>query len=134
MLEALTNERVDNLRRYWDIEPEDVVRCYELTPYETVIELRNGNVIIFDDTRKGVRLMVKDISTITETEWRRMFGYRLRILMAAKDMTQAEFAEKIGTNQTAVSCYINGRTMPGLYTVHKMAKVLECTIDELTTI
>lgn len=134
MPEALTNERVDNLRRYWDIEPEDVVRCYELTPYETVIELRNGNVIIFDDTRKGVRLMVKDISKITEIEWRRMFGYRLRILIRAKNMTLAEFAEKIGTYQTAVSCYINGLTMPGLYTVHKMAQVLECTIDELTAI
>jgi transcriptional regulator with XRE-family HTH domain len=46
-------------------------------------------------------------------------------------MTQAELAEKIGVDQTAVSQWETGQTYPKASLLPKIAEVLNCTLDEM---
>ena len=46
-------------------------------------------------------------------------------------MSQAELAERIGVNQTAVSQWERGIITPTLNKARKLAETLGCTIDEL---
>lgn len=48
-------------------------------------------------------------------------------------MSQAELAEHIGVNQTAVSQWERGIITPTLNKARKLAETLGCTIDELYT-
>lgn len=46
-------------------------------------------------------------------------------------MTQSEVAEILGIDQSAVSMWETGRTMPRAATLVKLAGLYHCTVDEL---
>lgn len=47
------------------------------------------------------------------------------------DISQSVLAKKIGVTTAAISQYENGRREPNIEILKKMAKALECTVDEL---
>lgn len=49
----------------------------------------------------------------------------------AKHLSQHDLASQIGVNQTAISQWERGVTMPTLDKAAMIAQVLDCTIDEL---
>ena len=55
----------------------------------------------------------------------------LKKIRLERGMTQGEIADAIGMSVTAVCYYETGAREPNLETLRKLAKVLECTIDEL---
>ena len=114
-------------RRYVD----RVVGYTAIDPYLLVIELDNGDKILYDDFYQRIRDIPKDPSVITEEEHRKEFGYRLHRMMDIKNITQAELADRTGIQQCQISKYINGKTTPSFYNVDKIAKALRCSVDEL---
>lgn len=60
-----------------------------------------------------------------------VFSKCLHNLRKSKDMTQEELANAAGMSTTIISDYENGRKVPGLSAVRKLANVLETSIDEL---
>lgn len=56
---------------------------------------------------------------------------RLARLRRERGITQAELAEQVGTIQPIVSDYERGRCRPNPVILVKMARVLECSTDEL---
>ena len=46
-------------------------------------------------------------------------------------MTQAEIAAQIGVNQNTVSQWETGERMPRAVMIIQLAKILDCTVDEL---
>lgn len=55
----------------------------------------------------------------------------LKRLRAARGMTQAEVAQRLGVTRQAVSSYESGRTMPDLETLKRLADILGCDLDAL---
>jgi putative transcriptional regulator len=55
----------------------------------------------------------------------------IKSLRTSQKMTQAELAEKIGVDQTAVSQWETGQTYPKASLLPKIAEVLNCTLDEM---
>jgi transcriptional regulator with XRE-family HTH domain len=55
----------------------------------------------------------------------------IKILRTGQKMTQAELAEKIGVDQTAVSQWETGQTYPKASLLPKIAEALNCTLDEM---
>ena len=49
----------------------------------------------------------------------------------AKSMTQTEIAEKLNISRTTVSMWETGDSMPRADKLPALAKILDCTIDEL---
>lgn len=58
-------------------------------------------------------------------------GKRILDLLEQKDLTQREFAEKLGITEVSVSRYINDKHVPHSDVAIKMADILETTTDYL---
>jgi transcriptional regulator with XRE-family HTH domain len=56
---------------------------------------------------------------------------RVAELRKKRNMTQAELARAVGIAQPSLSDLENGNTNPAFETLIKLAKVLECSLDEL---
>lgn len=58
-------------------------------------------------------------------------GSNIRSVRAEKRMTQRELAEKAEISTSQLSAYENGKQMPGLVTLGKIAVAMETSIDRL---
>lgn len=59
------------------------------------------------------------------------FGTNVRERRKAKGYTQERFAAELGVTQVAISRFEKGTKLPGILLLKDMAKVLDCTMDEL---
>lgn len=105
------------------------IRGYSI--WETKITLANGEVYLFDDEKETVRKLPDKPENLNEDEFMCEFGIRLKNMMHRKRINQFQLSTLSGIPQPRISNYINGRTTPSIYTVNKLAKTLNCNIDEL---
>ena len=55
----------------------------------------------------------------------------LKKLREDKDLSQAELAQLLGVDQSAVCLWEKGKTMPRVNVAIRLAKILGCTLDEI---
>ena len=126
------NERLlTNLKKQFPRFADDAVEYREKGPYELVVKLNNGRVISYYDAEQGIRRLPSDDTHLTEEECREEFGIRLCRIMYYKGVTQKELSELTGITQANISNYITGRQTPSFYKVDKIARALDCSIEEL---
>ena len=114
------------------IKEEEVESITELSPWDLLITFYDGRKIRVDKyTGCHQNVFYEDIKDLTEQQERIYFAYRLRSLMGRKGLGQEEFAELLGTSQVMISRYITGKVAPSVFTVRKMAKILDCSIDDI---
>ena len=110
---------------------EDVEEIKELTNWDLLITFVDGRKILYDRcTGYFKNISYNNITELTDEQEKAEFAYMLRSLMARKHVTQEEMANRINTSQTMISHYMNGRTIPNVITLRKIAKVLECSMDD----
>lgn len=56
---------------------------------------------------------------------------RLKVILAEKKRTNKWLAEQLGCNPATISKWCTNSAQPPLETLMQIAKVLECSIDEL---
>ena len=56
---------------------------------------------------------------------------KLREIRTKKNISQKELASTLNVNSNNISRYETGEREPNLKTLRKLAKALDCTIDEL---
>lgn len=122
---------VENFKSYFPSVEKHATSYRKLGDFELVVYCDDGDRLIYDDFDKSIRSLPPSDDVMTEEIWRREFGLKLRKLIARKGVTQLELANMVGISQTMLSNYINGRCMPGFYIVDKLARALECSIDDL---
>lgn len=54
-------------------------------------------------------------------------------LREERGLTQKEFADKLGLDQSTVSLWENGKTQPRTKLLVKIARILGCTVEELVS-
>ena len=62
---------------------------------------------------------------------RYVISENIRKRLSERGMMQKEFAQKVGVNEVTMSRWMSGIRPPSLYAMFEMAKVLNCTIDDL---
>lgn len=67
---------------------------------------------------------------MTQKEWKDIFGDNLVSLLKENDMTQLELAKESGVSSSAISDYINKRSMPSLAAAINMAYVLNVSVED----
>lgn len=75
---------------------------------------------------------VHNFDDLTEQSWRSLFSDRLNEMMGVKGCSQRTLAEYTGLGQGTISNYVNKRATPSAYALAKIARVLNCSISELT--
>ena len=109
---------------------KQVLHYYHISDIELIIKLENGEVLSYENINKSLRIL-PDSSSLTEEECRREFAIRLKLMMTVKGMNQTALSEATGIQQYLISDYTKGKRTPGFYNLDKIAKALNCSLDEL---
>lgn len=63
--------------------------------------------------------------------WLREIGWRIRHYLDFRGMTQKELANELGTAESVISRYLGGNNMMGAYTLMRIAKILDISVNDL---
>ena len=114
------------------VTEEDVLEIKELNDWDLLITFTNGRKVVFDRFNGYHQDVFYDnVHNITPEQEAQEFAYRLRSLMGRRRISQEELAEAIGTTQALISRYVRGENIPSVIAARKIAKVLNCSIDDL---
>ena len=127
----MSNRLMNNFKRYYPGFYEETIEIREKIFYEIIAELKDGCRILYDDLEHTFRILPKDCNNMTEEECKLEFGKSLYKIMLRKNITEKKLSEMTGISQPRLSNYISGKTSPSFYKVDKIAKALNCSIDEL---
>lgn len=129
-----TDYMIANCEAYYPFLLDDVVMTANIGHDELLIETREGLRYIYDDLEKTFRRISKNSGDVTEEEFRREFGIRLRSVMWRIGLTQDELSERSGISQSAISKYMRGKSIPSLYILRKLTKAMGCSVEDFTYI
>ena len=62
-----------------------------------------------------------------------IFSKNLRELMKENNINQKDLAYETGIDQSRISRYMAGKSMPSFFTVVKLSEVLFCSLDDFVT-
>lgn len=126
---------VKNFELYYPLLAEDVVKyLYDHVFGELIFILRDGATWVYEDVDNSIYRLPDDWNNMTDTEFKTEFGRRLKKLMFKKHILQDELAERTGMSQQQISSYICGKTIPTFINVDKIARALDCSVDDLRCI
>ena len=116
---------------------DDIVDSYPSGQMEITIKLADGSKWSYDYTTKGIRHLgnvKRDDSGeyIPEDDYRLEFAIRLRRKLRLRGISYEELCERADISRQTLSKYLNGKSTPTIYTLSKMANVLNCSVSELT--
>lgn len=98
---------------------------------ELLVYLDDGSVVLYDDLNCMIRNMPKDSNRMSEAEFRSEFSFRLRKIIEIRGISQSKLAQRIGISTIMLSRYVCGRNTPTFYMADKIAKALDCSLDDL---
>lgn len=71
------------------------------------------------------------MSTVKESQYLAAFGKRVAEVRRAQKLTQEQLAEKSGLTPLTIGFVEQGRRWPRITTLHRIAKALGVSVDEL---
>lgn len=116
---------------HYDYLKSNIERYEETGMDELTIYFKDGSKALYDGLEDRCRNLPKDSRHMTEEECTEEFAARLRSVMRRRGCSQRELSVRTGFSQSAISKYVTGKTMPGFYSVDRIARALECSVDEL---
>lgn len=98
--------------------------------FEVLLKYEDGSYMLYDDLDHTIRELPMRDGFVTGSDCKREFGRRLRRMLRIKGFTQDMLSAETGITQSSISMYISGKTMPSFYKIDKIAKALNCSVDE----
>lgn len=130
-MEVMDERLYTNFKQYFPLFAEDAVSFTTSNmPCELIVKLTDGSYILYDDVDRTIRNLPDDPHELSKEECTKEFSYRLRKMMQIKGVTQQELSERTGIAQSNISGYIRGVNSPSFYVIDKIAKALDCSIDQ----
>ena len=122
---------IENFERYFPRMANRARRYEEVGYKELFVLLVDGDCLLYDDVYNVIRSVPKTEEGISEDEYRREFGYRMTRMMECKCISQMELSNRTGISKRTLSLYMNGRATPSVYKANKIARALDCRLDDL---
>lgn len=126
----------DLFRNFSMYNPSEASRAIDYEyydDYELLVTLDDHSQILYDDLLGGIMYIHPNPSNdiLDEELWRQRFARRLSKKMRLHGFTQMDLAEVTGISYVTISNYMNCKTVPNLYAAEKLAKALDCTVEDL---
>ena len=115
---------------YYPFISEKVTEYREYSNTELLVKLDDGRSVIYDDFDGTIRYLITD-EDVTEEQFKKEVSVRISRLLLKKGMTQCDLAEASGLSQSTISSYITRRQVPSAYNLYKIARALECSVEDL---
>lgn len=127
----MSSELYKRMEMYFPFVARNLVKFSEKSAGEIIATLNDGQTVLYNDDDHTIRKLPKDSGNMTAEECKREFGYRLYRLMLRKGMNQEQLSIATGIQRPLISRYITGKTAPSFCNADRIAKVLECSMDDL---
>lgn len=112
------------------INEENILRYKAINSYDLLIEYKNGDRIIYDTFANTERYLKYENDDLTDDEEIYEFKTSLQKIMKRKFVDQTELAKRIGVSQAMISKYVSGDSIPNAIVLKKIAKALNCSIED----
>ena len=120
----------ESFELYFPILAERVISYNSNEHHELIVKMNDGTSAVYNYVNKELRFLPIDPNNMSKTEFLNEFGFRLRKKLKCAGITQSELCDIVGIPQPQLSNYINGKTVPSFYNVDKIAKALNCSVEE----
>lgn len=94
-----------------------------------IIKMKNGETLLYDTLDNSIRPVPTDSNNMNFDECKLEFSIRLKTVMYHQEMTQKKLAAITGIPQSDISRYVSGLSLPNFYYADKIAKALDCSLD-----
>lgn len=111
------------------INEQDIVSYKAINSYDLLVEFKNGEKILYDTFANTQRYIEYD-KELTDEEELYEFKTQLRKIMKRKFIDQTELAKRVGVSQGMISNYIRGYSVPNAIILKKLAKALNCSVED----
>lgn len=126
--------RIDGLK----IETEIAKRGLTKTAFAKRINMTDSLLYRILSTNRASLSSIAKIADGLDADWQEIAVnwkgvdlLRIRKMRERKGLSQAELAQRLNVSQSAVTQWETGTRLPATKNLIEIAKVLECTIDEL---
>lgn len=121
-------------RKLWymlrDVEITELINIGDL---DTLVILTDGRKIIYDELYdRLIHIPISDGNDISEERWRKEFSRKIKKKMAIRAVTQKDLSKLLDMSQQSISNYINGRTIPNIFVIRRLANYFKCSVSDLT--
>ena len=124
------NNLIKQFKLYFPKIAANANKYYCGSSFDLIVFLENGDRVLYDNFRKTIKNMPKEDEEIDEAECRNSFGDMLQNILDRKGISRYKLSELTGFDPARISNYVNGKATPNLYSLYKLAKALDCSIDD----
>lgn len=116
-------------------EHEKFIAKYDdgwVLPFELMLIYKDGVKAVYNITFDEIRVLTvpEERDLISEDEWRTSFSKLLCAIMARNNISQSELVIRTGINKDDIIRYCSGKVIPPFNAVDKIARALECPLDD----
>lgn len=108
-----------------------VIHAREYVYLMLLLETNSKYDYFYNLTNNVLIPIPKSDQDLDKESFRRIFGVLLRRALECSGLTQEELSEKTGIPQPNISDYLYGKHFPSFYQIDKMAKAMNCSVEDL---
>ena len=127
----LIDEYLHQVYLYFPELEKEVIQAREYISFMLLIETNSRFDYFYDLTKNVLIPIPKSDRDLDKESFRRIFGVLLRRCLEHSGLTQEELSEKTGIPQPNISDYLYGKHFPSFYQIDKMAKAMNCSVEDL---
>ncbi len=109
----------------------EVLHAREYVHLMLLLETNSKYDYFYNLTNNVLIPIPKDDRDLDKESFARIFGVLLRRALEHSGLTQEELSEKTGIQQARISDYLYGKHFPSFYQIDKMAKAMNCSVEDL---
>lgn len=121
----------EKVQMYYPYIANQAVDYEKLDEYTLVIHTNDSRKHLYDLITDTMRMLPIDADNQTDEEFAYEFSLRLRKMMLLNHMGQTELSEATGISQPMISRYSSRKSYPDFRNLDKIARALNCSIDDL---
>lgn len=108
-----------------------VIHAREYIQFMLLLETNTEYDYFYNITSNVLIPIPKSDRDLDKESFARIFGVLLRRALERSGLTQEELSEKTGIPQARISDYLYGKHFPSFYQIDKMAKAMNCSVEDL---
>lgn len=121
-----------NVTMFYPVSEGEIVEYRLDGPSALIFRTKDGKIYLYDDFDQSLMELPEDSNRLTDDECRSEFARRLRRVMLVRGVSQSELASRTGISYVMLSRYMTGKSEPGFCNVDRIAKALNCSLDEFS--
>ena len=122
---------------YYGSDTSTIVKWEPVGKREIVVYYDDGIRCRYDSVNKTVYSIhprTNDDEFINDDIYAKRFAWKLRSVVDSSGLSREEICERAEVSNAALSGYMNGKTMPTVLKVRKLARVLRCPVEDLLNV